>query len=148
MSLTALKVRNAAGERLKWGAMRNLVGSVRGKQIGNVLSCNTMGTGKVCFTPVEYELPMDDRLANLFRDVCLSMLATFPGMLGRRREERWLDVHHSLEDKHHSFELTGDKHDQILHVWGPHSARSHWAQGDAGVEATVANMLGIPEEEV
>lgn len=96
-------------------------------------------------------MPIKSAVTHLFREVCLSMLAAFPELAFRRKQEDIITVAHPLNDKHHIFEVTTGKNGYGLkHTWGSSETNVKFKPETSTIRAAVARVLdaGVHEVEV
>jgi hypothetical protein len=69
-------------------------------------------------------------------------------LVGRQQEKSIFRVDHALEDKHHTFAVTGAEEGSIQHTWGATSKIVPWRPTATRVNQAVAAFLKVEEATV
>jgi hypothetical protein len=104
--------------------------------------------GVVEFSPVTGVLPMESGAAHLFRELSLIVLANYPELAWRWREEHLLQVQHELDGCHHVFEVGQDSGRTIRHTRATESRSIAWRQEGWSLHKAVAGALDVEEDKV
>ncbi|GMF38447.1 unnamed protein product [Phytophthora fragariaefolia] len=136
---------NSQGIQHTWKECVKWLKMVRGLKAKDVLSFGIAEDGGVIFHPQTHSMPMESRVDQMFREVCLNKVANYPELLFNRPQQNVLQVKHKLEDLHHVFLLDRGNGEQIDHSWGSELTRLPWDRSQESAEQACARFLGVGE---
>jgi len=147
MPLRLIWLGDAQGNEVQWNHYRSIYASTAKMTVGQVMTLE-FEHGAVVFKPITHELPMRSGIAHRFREVCLSLVANFPELIGKQQDGKLLHVTHAGEDPHHVFEVGGDGPARIMHTWGTCTTEVEWSREEETIETAVARRLGTDATKV
>ncbi|GMF46368.1 unnamed protein product [Phytophthora fragariaefolia] len=80
------------GVRQKWSTYAKVLGTMTNKPLRSVLRIEQAAAGLV-FKPIGSELPLEPRVAHLFRELCIIVLANYPELVTEWTTEATLFIH-------------------------------------------------------
>jgi hypothetical protein len=148
LRLKQLWIASAAGESWTRADVARWFIDAAKTTVGQVMRIEGEEKGVIRFRPVSTTMPMRSEAAHRFREMCLSMVVNFPELVGRQQEKSILSVDHALEDKHHTFAVTGAEEGRIQHTWGATSKIVPWRPIATRANQAVAAFLEVEEATV
>jgi ribonuclease HI len=146
--LKQLWIATASGEEWKAAEVARWYTDAANTTVGQVMDIAGEESGIIRCRPVSVSMPMTSGDAHRFRELCLSILANFPELVGRQPETSTLLVDHELDDKHHTFEVEDMDDGHIQHTWGAERKRVSWRPITERVTQAVADFLEVKETTV
>jgi hypothetical protein len=129
------------GTLARGGEFKRVIGAAA--TVNEVLRPEAILPGVVLMRCNIGQYPLEPRTSHLFRQLALSMIACYPGIMDTPERDDTIRWVHSMEDPHHTLECSAHVEPQVLRRWGSTTTQIDGPRTHAAVEKRVAAFLGV-----